>query len=163
MGDRRRPTPGGYAAALVSETIAAVRTDLDAFGEAEQAVLENHGYLLADAAARRPGATSVGGIEPLAAGSRPTRAGWTRRGSARRWRRARGGLRVGPAAAARGPGRAHRRAGSPPPRDDGAAGAPPAAAPVRLAGELPRRLGRDDLQPRGARRAATPCTAPTAR
>lgn len=52
----------GYPAPLVSETIAAIRTDLDAFGEAEQAVLENHGYLLADAAARRLGATSAAGI-----------------------------------------------------------------------------------------------------
>jgi hypothetical protein len=53
----------GYPAALVGETIANVRTDLDAFGEAEQAVLENHGYLLADAAARRHGVTSAGGIQ----------------------------------------------------------------------------------------------------
>lgn len=54
--------PAGYPASLVSETIVNVRTDLDAFGEAEQAVLENHGYLLADAAARRRGVTSVAGI-----------------------------------------------------------------------------------------------------
>lgn len=53
----------GYPSSLVSETIANVRTDLDAFGEAEQAVLENHGYLLADAAARRLGATSAAGIK----------------------------------------------------------------------------------------------------
>jgi hypothetical protein len=46
---------GGYDAALVEEAIAAVRTDLDAFGEGEQAVLENHGYLLADAALRANG------------------------------------------------------------------------------------------------------------
>jgi hypothetical protein len=42
----------GYSASLVKETIAAVRTGLDAFAEGEQAVLENHGYLLADEAAR---------------------------------------------------------------------------------------------------------------
>jgi hypothetical protein len=54
---------GGYGPELVGETIAAVRTDLDAFGEAEQAVLENHGYLLADAAARERGLTVAGGIE----------------------------------------------------------------------------------------------------
>lgn len=46
---------GGYERALVEESIAAVRTDLDAFGEGEQAVLENHGYLLADDAARASG------------------------------------------------------------------------------------------------------------
>ncbi len=46
---------GAYPPELVTATIAAVRTDLDAFGEAERAVLENHGYLLADAALRRRG------------------------------------------------------------------------------------------------------------
>lgn len=54
--------PPGYPPRLVAETIAAVRTDLDAFGEAEQAVLENHGYLVADAALRGRGLTRVGGI-----------------------------------------------------------------------------------------------------
>jgi NTE family protein len=38
---------------LASEVIAGIRTDLDSFSEAEDAVLENHGYLLADAAVRR--------------------------------------------------------------------------------------------------------------
>ncbi|HEX4669544.1 MAG TPA: hypothetical protein VH275_06175 [Solirubrobacterales bacterium] len=56
--------PPGYEPALVAEVIAAVRTDLDAFGEAEQAVLENHGYLLADAAMRERGLVATGGIEP---------------------------------------------------------------------------------------------------
>jgi hypothetical protein len=55
--------PAGYDPRLVGEVIAAVRTDLDAFGEAEQAVLENHGYLLADAAARRRGLATRRGIE----------------------------------------------------------------------------------------------------
>jgi hypothetical protein len=32
--------------------IAAIRTDLDSFSEAEASVLENHGYWLADAAVR---------------------------------------------------------------------------------------------------------------
>lgn len=45
----------GYDAALVEDVIAAVRTDLDIFDEGEQAVLENHGYLLADAALRERG------------------------------------------------------------------------------------------------------------
>jgi NTE family protein len=41
-----------YPEDLVDQVISELRTDLDAFSEAEQAVLENHGYLLADAAAR---------------------------------------------------------------------------------------------------------------
>jgi hypothetical protein len=57
--------PPGYPPRLVAEMIAAVRTDLDAFGEAEQAVLENHGYLLADAALRERGLVSCGGIAGL--------------------------------------------------------------------------------------------------
>ena len=36
-----------------SDLIAKIRTDLDAFSEAEASVLENHGYLLADAAIKR--------------------------------------------------------------------------------------------------------------
>lgn len=43
----------GYSKKLASETIAGIRTDLDSFSEAEAAVLENHGYLLADAAVKR--------------------------------------------------------------------------------------------------------------
>ncbi|HET7589822.1 MAG TPA: hypothetical protein VFK14_06510 [Solirubrobacterales bacterium] len=57
--------PPGYSPELVMRTVTAVRTDLDAFGEAEQAVLENHGYLLADAALREQGLVGVGGIEGL--------------------------------------------------------------------------------------------------
>jgi len=57
--------PPGYRPRLVAETIAAVRTDLDAFGEAEQAVLENHGYLLADAALREKGLVSPSGVAGL--------------------------------------------------------------------------------------------------
>jgi NTE family protein len=44
--------PRGYPAGFVDETISAVRTDLDAFSGAEIAVLENHGYLVADRAVR---------------------------------------------------------------------------------------------------------------
>jgi hypothetical protein len=58
------PVEGGYDERLVAETIAAVRTDLDAFGEAEQAVLENHGYLLADAALRRGPNAAAARLEP---------------------------------------------------------------------------------------------------
>jgi NTE family protein len=43
----------GYSADLVESVISTVRTDLDAFSEAEAAVLENHGYLLADVAVRK--------------------------------------------------------------------------------------------------------------
>ncbi|MEW6206757.1 MAG: patatin-like phospholipase family protein [Acidobacteriota bacterium] len=39
-----------YSEALVDEVIRKIRTDLDAFSEAEACVLENHGYLLAEAA-----------------------------------------------------------------------------------------------------------------
>lgn len=40
---------GGYSKKLATEVIGCVRTDLDAFSAAEAAVLENHGYWLADA------------------------------------------------------------------------------------------------------------------
>lgn len=43
----------GYSPALAREVIAEIRTDLDAFSDAEADVLENHGYLLADAALRK--------------------------------------------------------------------------------------------------------------
>lgn len=52
----------GYGDLLVDDVISEVRTDLDAFSEAEIAVLENHGYLLTAAAIERhladPGDTS---------------------------------------------------------------------------------------------------------
>jgi hypothetical protein len=54
----------GYDAALVEDVIAAVRTDLDAFDEGEQAVLENHGYLLADAALRERGLAPAERTDP---------------------------------------------------------------------------------------------------
>ena len=56
----------GYDAALVTEAIVTVRTDLDAFGPGEQAVLENHGYLLADAAVRAQGLGRAAGIKAAA-------------------------------------------------------------------------------------------------
>jgi NTE family protein len=40
----------GYSESLAQDIVAELRTDLDAFSPAEAAVLENHGYLLADAA-----------------------------------------------------------------------------------------------------------------
>lgn len=45
--------PDGYSEAFAKDVIAEIRTDLDAFSDAEAAVLENHGYLLADAALRK--------------------------------------------------------------------------------------------------------------
>ncbi len=45
--------PGGYSENLAKSVIAEIRTDLDAFSDAEAAVLENHGYLMADAAIQR--------------------------------------------------------------------------------------------------------------
>ena len=38
---------------MVRNFIAAIRTDLDSFSDAEACVLENHGYALADAAIRK--------------------------------------------------------------------------------------------------------------
>jgi NTE family protein len=55
----------GYPPGLVREVIAQVRTDLDRFSEAEQAVLENHGYVVADCAVQRRAA------ELVAPGARP--------------------------------------------------------------------------------------------
>jgi len=43
----------GYSKDLAKNYIAAIRTDLDSFSEAEASVLENHGYWLADAAIHR--------------------------------------------------------------------------------------------------------------
>ena len=49
----------GYSPELVREVIAQVRTDLDCFSEAEQAVLENHGYVVADYAVQERAAELV--------------------------------------------------------------------------------------------------------
>jgi NTE family protein len=43
----------GYSKGFANDFIAEIRTDLDAFSEGEIAVLENHGYLLADTAIKR--------------------------------------------------------------------------------------------------------------
>jgi hypothetical protein len=61
----RDSTEYGYDAVLVDDVIATVRTDLGAFGDAEQAVLENHGYLLVDATVRSRLPERVATIEPL--------------------------------------------------------------------------------------------------
>jgi hypothetical protein len=86
--------PPGYSPELVADTIATVRTDLRAFGPAEQAVVENHGYLLADAAVR------AGGFDVTAVTGTPAEAphpDWTSEArvrealgsSSRRWSAAR--------------------------------------------------------------------------
>ena len=43
----------GYPDDLIAEVISQVRIDLDAFSDAEIAVLENHGYFMADVALAR--------------------------------------------------------------------------------------------------------------
>jgi NTE family protein len=53
VGSYDRAAPDGYGKALVDDVISEVRTDLDAFSPAECAVLENHGYALAEAAIQR--------------------------------------------------------------------------------------------------------------
>jgi len=45
--------PIGYSKDLARSVIASIRTDMDAFSETEAAVLENHGYLLADIAIQK--------------------------------------------------------------------------------------------------------------
>ena len=47
------PEPAGYSERLVDELISEVRTDMDAFSDAEIKVLENRGYMMAEAAIRR--------------------------------------------------------------------------------------------------------------
>jgi NTE family protein len=47
------PDLAGYSKELAREVIAEIRTDLDGFTDTEAAVLENHGYLVTDAALRR--------------------------------------------------------------------------------------------------------------
>ena len=57
LGDRkhglRLRSSAGYSDDLAKNFIAAIRTDLDSFSEAEASVLENHGYWLADAAIQK--------------------------------------------------------------------------------------------------------------
>jgi NTE family protein len=50
--EQRHSIPVGYSKSLATARIASIRTDLDAFSDAEIAVLENHGYCLADIALR---------------------------------------------------------------------------------------------------------------
>jgi NTE family protein len=58
----------GYTKALAMDVISRIRTDLDAFSDAEAAVLENHGYWLAEAALRKhvPALVTPGAPPPRA-------------------------------------------------------------------------------------------------
>jgi NTE family protein len=71
---------GGYSKELASKVIAGIRTDLDSFSDAEAAVLENHGYLLADAAVRRRIPTLMPAAIPTLAVPHP---GWMDEGRVR--------------------------------------------------------------------------------
>jgi NTE family protein len=64
VGNYKPDPPGGYSRDLVNDIISEVRTDLDAFSEPEQMVLENHGYIVTEAAIRvhQPG---LAGPNPL--------------------------------------------------------------------------------------------------
>ncbi len=60
-GNYQPNPPAGYSRQLVDEVVSAVRTDMDAFSDAEQKVLENHGYIVTEAAIRvhQPGLVSA--------------------------------------------------------------------------------------------------------
>ena len=58
------PPVYAYSTELIREVISQIRIDFDAFSEAEIAVLENHGYLLAEIAVRRHAAKLVDGPWP---------------------------------------------------------------------------------------------------
>jgi NTE family protein len=58
------PPVYAYSTELIREVISQIRIDFDAFSEAEIAVLENHGYLLAEIAVRRHAGKLVDGPWP---------------------------------------------------------------------------------------------------
>jgi NTE family protein len=51
-GDYPQPSEPAYSSRFVRDSIAPIRIDLDVFSAGERAVLENHGYLMADTAVR---------------------------------------------------------------------------------------------------------------
>jgi NTE family protein len=61
------PDAPGYSGALVDDVVSEVRTDLDRFSDAESSVLQNHGYLLADAAIHAHAKRFAGSAPPAAA------------------------------------------------------------------------------------------------
>jgi NTE family protein len=64
--------PSGYSNSLVKDKISKVRTDLDGFSDAESAILENHGYLLAAAATQRYAPNLAQSTAPIS----PPHPGW---------------------------------------------------------------------------------------
>lgn len=62
---------GGYDKAIVRRHIAEVRTDLDRFTSEEMGILENHGYLVADAACRAHLAGRLPASPPAATAPHP--------------------------------------------------------------------------------------------
>ncbi len=72
--------PGGYSKDLARDVIAEIRTDLDAFSDPEAAVLENHGYFLAEAAVE---AHLPGLVPTTAPPARPPHPGWLNEASVR--------------------------------------------------------------------------------
>jgi NTE family protein len=61
----------GYSDELVADVISQVRIDLDTFSDEEIAVLENHGYFMADVALARHGAELLGTDAPPARAPHP--------------------------------------------------------------------------------------------
>jgi NTE family protein len=65
------PEPTAYTYPLIRDFIAPIRIDLDVFSPGERAVLENHGYLMADIALRKHGGGIVTGPLPATAVPHP--------------------------------------------------------------------------------------------
>ena len=65
QADGSRRQYHGYAEPFVDDCVSEVRTDLDAFSDGEIAVLENHGYLLAEAAVKTHVPDLIAGDAPL--------------------------------------------------------------------------------------------------
>jgi NTE family protein len=61
----------GYSKELAQKYIAAIRTDLDSFSEAEASILENHGYWLADAAIKTHASSLYPSNAPVAKSPNP--------------------------------------------------------------------------------------------
>jgi NTE family protein len=95
--DYPSPAESAYSREFVREFVAPIRIDLDAFSEGERAVLENHGYLMAETAVR----SHARGLATTHAPLEPPFPGWLDEGEAAAalrdsWRTklfARGGLR----------------------------------------------------------------------
>jgi hypothetical protein len=76
VASSHRPLAGdpgfaGYAQALTDEVLERIRTDLDAFSEAELCVLENHGYWSAERSVRKHDPQLIPADAPTAASPYP--------------------------------------------------------------------------------------------